>query len=73
MVARSEGDANGPEPAIEGHRATIKVHPTSTPPPSPLRNPGFASWVDAYWGTLASPSSYPRLHLPPISQFDPFV
>jgi len=29
------------------HRATIKAHSTSTQPPSPLQNTGFASQVDA--------------------------
>lgn len=50
MVARSEDDITGP--AIEGQWATIKALPTSAPPPSPLRNPWPATWVDAYWATL---------------------
>ncbi len=29
-------------------RATMKALPTALRPPSPLRNPGTASWVDAY-------------------------
>ena len=31
----------------EEQRATIKAHPTSTQPPSPLRNLGSTAWVDA--------------------------
>ena len=40
VIARSEGDASGPEHAVEGERATMKALPTALHPPSPLRDCG---------------------------------
>jgi hypothetical protein len=59
VVARSEGDTTGQQQAIEGHRATIKAYPTSTLPPSPLRNPGPASCADPLWSPSGGCSSFP--------------
>jgi hypothetical protein len=51
--------SDGPASPGEPRRATIKAHPASTQPPSPLQNPGLKFRFMPIGWMLASPSSHP--------------
>jgi len=47
------GSGSVPRVEMNGDTGDHKGPPSHSAPPSPLRNPGPASSIDAYWRTLA--------------------